>query len=90
VAISVTDSNGNPMDADTVTYTLDGGASQTAISDETGFYLLWDDPGLYEITATACEGAQERTVSIEVEGGECGVDSAADNDVALSFDACDT
>ena len=77
------------MDADTVTYTLNGGESQTAISDDTGRYLLWDDPGNYEITATACEGTQERTASIEVEGGECGIDSAADNDVTLTFDACD-
>ncbi len=87
VVVSVVDSQGDPRNADRLSYSYEGGEFVELSPDSDGHYLVWGDPGFYEFFVEDCSA--EYRADIEISGNECGVDSGADNDVLFSLSDTD-
>jgi len=91
LGVHTLDASGQPMAVERVEYSHNGADTQQAYADQVGEYALWNGPGTYEVTATACGGNQTQTGSYEVPEGSCGADTSAGiPTLELVFDACVT
>ena len=88
--VRTVDTQGQPLEVDRVEYAHNGGSDQEARPDQPGEYPLWNGPGTYEVTATACGGTQTQTGSYEVPAGPCGADTGQGiPSLTLVFEPCD-
>ena len=88
VFVLVRDALGEPVDAESVTYSRDG-VSGDAAHGGTGFYSFAGNEGEYEVTVTACGGVQTVSDTVNLQHDRTCTDTDSPiSDVTFTIEPC--